>query len=125
MKDISESIQLLVNTRQQHSPPIMHPGWLREGAMGQLLGIEEEITRIIDILCWHREEPRVHFSVPEMVEVYGKQLAALSAVALYLHEFAGVTAADLGKSYETACGVNKEQNYESRSGYEDSLGGRV
>jgi hypothetical protein len=117
-----DAIQYLITLRLQNSPPAIHPGWLREGAIGQLLGIEEEVTRMLDILCWHRDDARVHFSVPELVRTYGKQMAALSAVALYLHEFAGVTSAELAKSYETECGINTEHKYESWTGYEDSIG---
>lgn len=112
METITRSLNNLILLRKTFSPPVMHPGWLREGAIGELLGTEEEITRMLDVLCWHREDSRVIFSVPEMIEAYGRQLAALSAMALYLHEYAGITMEDLSASYETACGVQKEQNNE-------------
>lgn len=123
MDTITNSLNNLILLRKTLSPPIMHPGWLKEGAIGQLLGTEEEITRMLDVLCWHRDNPRVIFSVPEMIQIFGQQMAALSAAALYLHEYAGVTLEQFGDSYETACGLRKEHTNESSN--QDSLGEEI
>jgi hypothetical protein len=82
--------------------------WLAESAAGQDLKVSKETLRLMDILCWAREDPAVLLSVTELVTDLGQQLARLMTLAIYLHELSGVNLDLLEKSYAVACGVNTE-----------------
>jgi hypothetical protein len=82
--------------------------WLKESAIGQDLKINKETLRILDILCWSREDPAVLLSVPELVSDLGRQLAQIATLAIYLAELAGVSLEQLSRSYAAACGINDE-----------------
>jgi hypothetical protein len=79
--------------------------WGHESAVGQYLMVSRETLRLLDMICWQRRTPNVLISVPELVTEFGRQLAALVTLAIYLGEFAGVTPDRLAASYEAACQV--------------------
>src|SRR5215217_3831220 len=107
INDILEIHAEQPRTREDRNDPLRQT-WLRESAAGQNLKIAYETDRLLDIICWTRREPQLTTSVPEMVEAYGQQMAALATLALYLHDLTGVSEEALASSFEKAIGINKE-----------------
>jgi hypothetical protein len=116
---ILAALQVLIETRRRAPETVadladpVRREWLRESAIGQDLKVSKETLRLLDILCWSRQDPAVLLSPVELVVDLGRQLAQIATLAIYLHELTGVTFEELGRAYEAACGIENEPETET------------